>query len=360
DLVEVEVEGKGLTADEARRDALRTALERGGRTEIFSETQVENFQVLHDTIIARAQGLVTDYQVLKEGPLVGGGYSCRIKARVSKKVLAAAWAELQNLLDQVGRPKILVWIVERIDDKIQDESLLETKIEERLLKSGFDVVARRGVQAATQREMNAAAAAGKAEVLQALAKDAEAHIFIAGTANAHHAEIGSAYDVPLVFYNCDAEVKMYDTDTGKLLASKGLPNTRGGARGKTQFSPQAGRQALDNVSGPLIEALYAQVMEQWATALSAGSEITLEVENMTFGPANRLRKALQGVEKVRSVHLDLTGGLARYRIQARLTAQDLAERLSTGEFESLLEITDLKRGRIQARALGGPATQKTE
>lgn len=350
DIIEVEAEGKGLSLDEARRAALREALERGGRNEIFSETKVENYQVMHDTIIARAQGLVKDYRVIKEGPVVGGEYMCRIKAKVSRSVLAATWAELQNLLNQVGRPKVLVWINERIDDRPQEESLLETRIEERLLKSGFDIVARKAIQEIRQKELNDAASTGNTAKMQAIAKDFDAHIFVAGTANANHAEIGSAYNVPLVFYNCDAEVKVYYTDTGKLLASKGMPNTRGGARGKNQYSPQAGRQALENVSGELVDTIYQQVMEQWATAISAGGELILEIEGIKFAAANRLRRALQEMEKISSVNMELTGGVARYRINTKLSAQDLAERLSEGEFEKVLEITDLKLNRIQAKS----------
>lgn len=352
DVVVVDAEGEGMTKDEALRAALRSALEKGGRNEIFSHTEVQDFQVMHDTIISRAQGLVKDFKVLEEKPVMGGTFKVRIRAMVSKSVLAAAWGELQNVLKQVGRPKVLVWINERIDDRPQEESLLENKIEERLLKSGFDLVARKAIAAIKQKELADAAATRNVEKMQAIAKDFDAHIFITGTANAHHADIVTAYQVPMVAYNCDAEVKVYYTDTGKLLASKGLPNQRGLARGRNQYSPQAGRQALENVSFPLVDGIYQQVMEQWATAISAGGELILEVEGMKFATANRLRQALQGMEKVTNVNMDLTRGVAKYRINTQLSAQDLAERLSQGEFEKLLDITDLKLNRIQAKAAG--------
>lgn len=353
DIVEVDAQGEGATRDEALRAALRAALERGGRTEIFSQTDVENFQVMHDTIIARAQGLVKDFKVLEEKALDGGGFKLRIRARVSKSVLAATWAELQNVLRQVGRPKVLVWINEKIDDRLQDESLLESQIEERLLKSGFDLVARKAVEAAKRKDLAAATASRDTAKLQALAKEFEAHLFIAGTANAHHAEATSVYNVPMVAYNCDAEVKAYYTDTGKLLASKGLPNQRGLARGRNQYSPQAGRQALENISSALVDAIYQQVMEQWTTAIGAGGELMLEVDGLKFAQANRLRKALEDMDKIRHVNMDYTQGTAKYRINTPLTAQDLAERLSEGEFAKLIEITDLKLSRIQAKAAAG-------
>src|SRR5262245_1380648 len=67
DFVVVEVDGEGMSEDEALKMALRAALERGGKQEIFSNSHVENFQLMHDTIITRAVGLVTDYQVISKG-----------------------------------------------------------------------------------------------------------------------------------------------------------------------------------------------------------------------------------------------------------------------------------------------------
>lgn len=351
DVVEVEAEGEGETREQAVRYALRAALERGGQNEIFSDTKVENFQLMHDTIISRAQGLVKDFKVLREGEVAGGTYKVKIKALVSKSVLAATWAELQNVLNQVGRPRILVWINERIGSEPQEESLLENKIEERLLKSGFDIVARKGIEAIKRKEIADAAAANNVQKLQAMAKDFDAHIFITGTATATPAGMETAYNVPLAMYNCDVQVKMYYTDTAKLLASKSIPNARGGARTRKEYSPQAGKQALENVSRELIDAMYEQVMEQWATAISAGGELVLEIEGMTFGPANRLRKAIQEIERVQQVHMELTKGVARFRINAQLSATDLAEKLSEGEFEQAFEITDLKLNRIQGKVV---------
>ncbi|NTV93509.1 MAG: hypothetical protein HGA72_09720, partial [Chlorobiaceae bacterium] len=47
DVVLVEAEGEGVTKEEALRVALRAALEKGGKQEIFSDTKVENYQLIH-------------------------------------------------------------------------------------------------------------------------------------------------------------------------------------------------------------------------------------------------------------------------------------------------------------------------
>jgi len=354
DVIVVEAEGEGRDKEQATKVALRAALEKGGKQEIFSDTKVRNYQLMHDTIISRAQGLVKDYEIIK-GPtkVVGGGtVKVWIRAKVSKSVLAQSWGEVQNVLNQIGRPKIMVYIKERIDGKQEEQSILETRIEERLLKSGFDLVERSAVKAALEKEKADAAAEDNVARIQAIAKDFEAQIFITGTANANQAGLESVYGTPIAFYNCDAQIKAYYTDTAKLLASKGLPVTRGGARGKKEFSPQAGKQALGFAGTNIIEEIYAQVMEQWATAISAGGELILEVQGLKFAAANRLKKAIADLDKVEHVGMKFTKGVATYSINARLSGQELAEQLSEGEFEKLIEIVDLKMNRIQAKAPG--------
>ena len=78
--------------------------------------------------------------VIKEGEGAGGIFYCEITAKVSKNAIATTWGEVQNVLDQVGRPGIAVYILERIDGIVQDSSILESKIENRLLDAGFDSV----------------------------------------------------------------------------------------------------------------------------------------------------------------------------------------------------------------------------
>ncbi len=353
DVVVVEVEGEGLSKDEAVKAALRSALEQGGRNEIFSETHVQNYELMRDTIISRAQGIVTDFTVISERRGVGGTYKVRIKARVSKRALAETWGELQNVLNQIGRPKILVSIAERIDCRLEEQSILETKIEERLLRSGFDVVAAGAAAALRDTEVRIATAGQTTSKLQALAKDSDAHIFITGTVNADHAGIEDLYGVPAAFYNCDVQIRAYYTDTAKLLASKGIPVTRGGARGRSDFSPQAGKMAIVNVSGPLVDGLYEQILRQWATAISAGGELVLEVEGLNYKSGSRIKSMLAKLEGVEHVGFKLTRGVGTYHINAKMGAEILAERLSAGEFGNLFDIVDLKLNRIQGKAVGG-------
>jgi copper chaperone CopZ len=94
-------------------------------------------------------------------------------------------------------------------------------------------------------------------------------------------------------------------------------------------------------------------MEQWATQISAGGELILEVSGVNFKGANDLKKAIAALEGVSSVNVKFTKNVATYSINAKMGGQDLAEKLSEGDFEKMIEVQDLKLNRIQAKAKGG-------
>jgi hypothetical protein len=350
DVVVVTVQGEGVTADTAFKDALRKALEQGGKQEISSHSEVENFVLIRDTIYARAEGVISDFRVLEQGPAMGGTYFCKLEAQVRKSAIASTWGEVQNVLDMVGRPGIAVSIVEKIDGNIETASILESKIEERLIKSGFEVYDSAQLKAKAEKEYNDAMADRDAAKMQAVAKNFGTLIFIVGAANANQAGLSNAYGESLAMYNCDAMAKMYYTDSGKLIASESIPQTRGGARGQSAFAPQAGKQALSTAGELLVEKIYQTCMQHWSTRISAGDTIELEVANIRIADAISLRQQLADIPGVQNTTYSFSKGIAAYRVQAAMPTEAFVEQLATGKFAALFEIVDVQLNRIQAKA----------
>lgn len=359
----VRVSAEGYDRDDALKQALRKALEQGAGTQIASYSQAESFVLVRDTIYSRAAGIVSDYRILKEDTGAGGVFVVEIEATVRPDAVAAAWGEVQNVLDQIGRPKIMVWIDESIDGQKQEDSVVAARVEQMFVQSGFDLVERRAVEEIRKRERESAELEQDAAKLAALAKTAGAHIFIRGTANANRAGIEELYGVPVAMYNCDVQAKIYYADTGKLLASESLPSTRAGVRSRKEFSPQAARSALVQATfperpapgspPPLARRLYESVMQQWATRISFSGQIELEVADLDFRGYVRIRNALRELDpkRIRSVDGEFTTGIGHYRIQAQMSAETLAELLIQPPLDELLEVVDLKLNRIQARGL---------
>jgi hypothetical protein len=316
---------------------------------------VENFELIRDTIYARADGIVTDYKILEEGDAAGGVKYCTIRAQVRKSAIASTWGEVQNVLDQIGRPGVAIYITERIDGQVQDSSILESQLENRLLKAGFDVFAGRHVREIFEKESADAAAEDNEAKVRAIQKNFEAQIFITGTAQADAAGVNDLAGQAVAMYNGDAMIKMFYTDTGQLMASESLANWRGGARGFHTISPQAGKKALENAAQELMDRAYESVMRQWATRISAGGLIQLEVEGINVADAIKLKKALQDLDpdKIKDVQYSISHRRAQFRIKATMTAPQLAEYLVEAPFADVIELVDLQSNRLQAKKAGG-------
>jgi len=354
----VRVRAEGYSAEDALKQALRKALEQGAGVQIAAYSQTQNYVLIRDTIYSRAAGIVRDYRVLDSGRTDSGTWWIEIEATVRSSAVAAAWGEVQNVLDQIGRPKIMVWIDERIDGQLQEDSIVEARIEELFAKAGFDLVTRKARGTVGSPETADVRDESGISELQRIARELGAHLIIRGSANANRAGIETLYGVPAAFYNCDVQARVYSTATGRLLASESLPSTRRGLRSRHEFSPQAAREALvqatfpsEEIPGrqpPLAIRLYEAVMEQWATQLSAGGDIDLRVQKIRFKDFLELKKLLTELEGINSVNADFGEGVAEFRLKARIDAQTLAELLTRPPFSDFLEVDDLKPGRIRA------------
>lgn len=354
EIVEVTVTGEGSSEEAARHDALRKALERGGSAEISSRSDVENFKLIRDTIYARAAGIVTDYKILEHGDRSGGSKYCKILAKISGSIIASAWGDVEDVLDQIGRPAIAVYVRERIGGVVQDSGVLGALIEHRLLNAGFLVIGSRQVRDMADRRAVNAGLEGNISKVQEIARSFSAPIFITGSAQAGAAGVRTLAGQPTAIYNGDVMIKIYDTDTAELVGSESMPNWSGGAHGYRDASPQAGRKALQHACRELVERCCQRVLKHWITPIGARGELILEVEGMGILDAIRLKSKLLAVDpdKIRNVYRSMTKDGAKLRIQAKMTAEALATRLVEGDWPVLIEIVDVKGNRIQAKKVG--------
>ncbi|MFH1747751.1 MAG: hypothetical protein ABIG44_12005 [Planctomycetota bacterium] len=356
------VTAEGYNQDDALKQALRRALEQGAGVQIASYSQTQDFVLVRDTIYSRAAGIISDYRVIEAQPTAGGAYRLTIEAVVRPDTVAATWGEVRNLLDQIGRPKIMVWIDERIDGHPQPDSIVESRIEQMFIKIGFDLVTHQALGAPSPPEATDIRDRRNLSRLQQMARQAGAHILIRGTANADRAGLENIHgQIPAAFYNCDVQARIYYTDTGQLLASESVPSTRRGVRARNEFSPQAAREALVEATFPLdnnaprppalATKLYEAVMEQWSMQISAGGNIELLASPLNFEAYLKLKQDLHELEGIHTVDGDFNTDCAQLRIRTALSAATLAERLTKPPFATRLEVTELKLNCIRVRVL---------
>lgn len=75
--------GSGKTQDEAKQNALRSAIEQAFGTFISSNTEILNDDLVKDEIVSVANGNIQKYEIISEVQIPNGGYATSLKATVS-------------------------------------------------------------------------------------------------------------------------------------------------------------------------------------------------------------------------------------------------------------------------------------
>ena len=87
--VTITVTGQGKTIDDAKTNALRSAIEQAFGTFISSNTTILNDNLVKDEIVSVTNGNIQKYDVLNETPMTDGSYVTTLKATVSVSKLTS-------------------------------------------------------------------------------------------------------------------------------------------------------------------------------------------------------------------------------------------------------------------------------
>jgi hypothetical protein len=343
-LVEVTVTGAGLSEAEAISDAKRRAIEKGAGAYIYSQSKTDNFVLVKDTILARSAGYVQKFTIIgKPKKTEDGAVELQARVIVSVKGIVDTWGVVTNLLTEMGRPKVMVVINERTDNWSQEESTLQTGVENLLLKSGFLLVNSKQIKAIERKNMQAAIAANKPDVIQAIAKQYGAQLFITGTAEAASGGVWNYAGVRFFKYGATCNVKCYRSDTAQLLSSrKDTAQQSDRTSGKI-----AAFRALSICSRKVAPKIRADILQFWMDVFEGRGEVQLVVEKIKASAYFKLKKTLKGIKGVKQVNGKFASNVATISIQCDTNAEKLAETLA-GQFEDIIEITDISQNVIKA------------
>jgi len=342
-LVEVTVSGQGTSKEEALRDAQRKAVETGAGTFIYSRSETKDFMLVKDTVLARAAGFLQSHEILSTKETEDGVIEMRIKAVVSVKGIEDTWGVVTSLLQQIGRPKIMVAITERIAGQSQEDSTVQTRIENLLLKSGFLLVNKEQLKAIDQKDLQAAVAEDNPAKVQAIAKRFGAQLFITGSTNASPTSTRPIYGVVTHVFGANGDIKCYRSDTAQLLASQ---NATSESADQNQFN--AAKKSLNQLGHILGPKVQFDILRFWQDAISGRGEVQLQVQGITFAEYLKLKKALGTIKQVKDVTTKFSNNIAECSIQSDVNAEQLAEKIV--EAVQGIEVTDVTQNVIKAKA----------
>ena len=345
-LAEVTVTVAGTDEPDALRMALRQAVETGAGTYIYSQSQTKDFALVKDTVLARAAGFVQSHTVVSKRALPDGTIELKVVAIVSVQGIQDTWGAVTTLLGEMGRPKIMVFVSEKIDNVPQGDSVVQTRIENMLLKSGFLLVNKEQIAAIDRKDLAAAAAEDSPARLQAIAKRFGAQLFISGVANSNAGPTGNVGGVALFPYQADANIRCYRSDTAQLLSSiPGEPT-----RGVDRVARSGAQKSLDAQAQQVAPRVVADILTFWQDALSGRGEVQLMVDSITFTQYTDLKRRLGTLPQIKQVNGRFANQTAELSIQADSTAEVLAEKIA--QALSDLEITDVSANVIKAKMKG--------
>jgi hypothetical protein len=322
---------------------MRKAIESGAGTFISSHSETKDFALVRDTVLARAAGFVQSRQIISKNTLPDGTWEVKITATVSVQGIEDTWGAVTTLLTQMGRPKIMVFIREKIAEQVQDDSTLQTRIENILLKSGFLLVDKTQLKEIDLKDLAAAAAEDSPAKVQAVAKRFGAQIFITGVANCTPGPRGNVGGVELFPYQAEANVRTFRSDTAQMLSSvPGQPT-----RGVDRVWRSAAQKALDTQAQIIAPRVLTDILGFWQEALAGRGEVQLHVEGITFAQYTALKKKLKEIKQVKDLSAKFANQVVECSLQSDVNAETLAEKIA--EAVSELEITDVSQNVIKAQ-----------
>ncbi|MEW6752757.1 MAG: hypothetical protein AB1505_17530 [Candidatus Latescibacterota bacterium] len=318
--------------DQARREALRQAVEEGIGTLVTARTRVENYALIEDQVLTHTDGYVCRYQVVAHGPAGDGTYRVTVDAVVSLQRLQQHFDALRLVVEEVGKPRLLCLGHESLPPSLQDgaarSGLVAVELRQALAQISADLlqVSPPGsVPESAYGSLEGAAAAGR---------ELEADIVIRG-----HATVREAPGVPIPFsggttleqaglHSAAAIVRLEAlwTDSGEVLAAL-EGEGRGAATSPAGAAVAAVRSGVERLSGELVRRL----VEDWRQRVYSARTLRLEVragaeQLLQFEQA--LTSQVSGIERLYPRRQESTMRL--YDARSRHSGFELARQLASG------------------------------
>jgi len=343
----VQMEGISvLSKADAIRQAQRLAVEQAVGVFIQSQTEMENFELKKDKIIARTQGYITRFTVLQEEK-AGDLFKVRINALVSLDKIKDDLLAMKILLDSMERPKVMVLIEEDyIDMDNMGMDIAATEISSLLAAKGFDLVDKAQIETVKNIDQTRQALAGNTAAAKSLGLNFGAQYVILGKAVAQ--DIGEAYPgAGLRSVQASLHLKVIQTQTGLVLGS--VVKTGVAAH----ISPLTGAtKALQkSVQKAVNEYLVETITNSFQDYLNNGVPMKLHITGVkSFRQYKLIASNMETMNRVVSSKKEgwnKAGGLLVLDLRFKGTSEELAELLDGLNLDNnSLEVVDFAPDRV--------------
>ncbi len=358
----------------ALADAMRKAVEQAVGEIVPSQTALEDYKVLNDTIYSNTSRYVSDYTVLGEAAN-NNIYTVEIKATISTAHLKEALNTIGLLAEQKKMPRVAVIILEHdCGGKLFSSSLLyaptipnnegtpgqiqvrraagppsmaEREIAGQLADNGFNVIKHADILSALRSARGYTVQTLNDSTVQTIGRLSNIAVIFYGTADARLD--GEVPGSEMRFVLATVSLRAIDTVDGRLLFS----GEQHAVSIHTDLAT-AGKEALKKAVDRVADKMIAPVLDAWKQQTGSGTPIRLTVDDVS-SPAvlGRLMGQIMTLSGVQHVYQRSIGGGAtamdvNFKGDAReLTAALIGDRAITTLSAITVTTTNTIRARIK-------------
>jgi hypothetical protein len=338
--------------DDAVKDAIRNAVEQQTGMLVDSQTMVEMFSTLEDSIYARSTAYVLDYRVISEGyGSFENSYEVEVECTIARSMLQAKLEDLDVRLITalVGNPRIMIIIEE--ENMLEgyhyywydslDMGTTEMTLQEIFLDKDFPLVDAEQARRNIDRDMVKAALTGDPLAAAEIGLQYGAEYVLTGKAVVKGSDI-VAYDITagsgMKSYQATCNIKVYETDTAALVASTSKSDKAAHTDDLT-----GGNEALRKAAKSAADVVIAQILKNWSLRAATGSTVHMTVYNADNATLTKLqtwlRENIRGVENI--IVRSQFGLTAKLEIASDYDAAQIAKEINykpntEGDFEVIV------------------------
>lgn len=321
--------------NDAIRDAKRNAVDQAG-SRIVAETVVENFELVRDKIISRADGYIHSYDVLDESRQASE-YRVSIRAVVSSEAIAD---DAALIYDEMLKPRVMVVIPEVRGRNVIPTSQAENMVSQFLLDKGFLLIDQATAEANIRRDELRKIADGDTRAAAKVGLRSGAEAVIMGTA-----AMGDTEKVRGILYagKSTVSLKAVRADNARIYAV--ATSSRSEADGTEEA---AIRKSLSATSTAAAREIFWKVVQKWNQELNMGTDVEVIVTGVSFDNLRTLKEGFWRIAGVTDViQRNFDAPTAVFSVTFSTDSMRLAELISTQPFKGLkVEVVSVSPGKM--------------
>jgi hypothetical protein len=350
--------------EEAKKSALRTAIEAAAGVRIDADTAVVNNQLVRDQVFANTSGYVKKFDVVSKAvDPKKKTITVVVKAEIITENLDRDITAARDLIKRAGRPSIIIMVNEQtlqLGDKggasaITTSDTMATVLTRRFKSDGWDIKDPAFASGKVRVAPGATLGAAEAKEIGDLSKSA---FILYGSATIRNQDFPTkdAEGRPVMFMvTGEYDLTLFATDVGTQI---------GKFSGKLTFNQQSDaakvkvlisyeRTAFDLIQARAEEIstpLRAAVLEHFRNRQVNGVELEMSVVGLeSFGVTGQFRKSLEALKGLKEVEQkDFGKGRALFRVTFLGTPAELAEAVEQATFKKRkLEVTAVTSNSIE-------------